>query len=87
MEGSGRVTCHHVTLPDGGRAIVCTGRQRTRTCSCGRRATLQCDYPVGDRGRTCSAYVCERCATQVGIDRHHCGKHDAAMVQLEMIDG
>jgi len=46
--------------------------------TCGRVATLQCDYPTRTRAgkaRTCDAWICQGCATEVGPDRHHCPPH------------
>jgi hypothetical protein len=36
--------------------------------------SLLCDAPVGEEG-TCDMPLCERCATEVGPDRHLCPKH------------
>ena len=78
------MTCHFVKLPGGGRAIICTPRQRGHTCRCrvGDRhssrlclaaATYQCDWPQG-RG-TCDRYLCGRCAHEIEPDKHLCPLH------------
>ncbi len=62
------MTCERFRMPDGTVATVCfRGRkQKPERCSaCGKRwATRWCDYPMGKRGKTCSAPLCERCAVQ-----------------------
>ena len=65
--------CVRVPLEGGGVAVVCTRGRRPRRCTCGAPATLLCDAPRG-RG-TCSAPICESCATAIGPDRHLCPKH------------
>ncbi len=69
------MACQHVSLPDGGSAIVCTSRQRQR-CACGRLATLLCDWKVpAKRSGTCDAPVCTSCATSPAPDKDLCVKH------------
>lgn len=84
------MTCERVRMPDGTVATVCfRGRRKQppeRCSACGKRwASRWCDYPVGKRGRTCSAPLCERCAHQpasvASIDRDSydlCPMHAAA---------
>lgn len=58
------MTCKHVAFP-GGHGVICSrGRARRRCRFCGEFADRQCDYPLRGlkAGRTCSAYVCTRCA-------------------------
>lgn len=70
--------CETVTLPDGGRAIVCMSGQRKR-CACGRPATLACDWKVPTRrSGTCDAPICERCTTVPAPDKDLCPKHAEA---------
>jgi hypothetical protein len=49
----------------------------TRYCSCKRRATIQCDYPVMRAGKagTCDRWCCPSCSTSVGRDRDYCAAH------------
>lgn len=71
------MTCHHVALPEGGHAIVCTGEKRQR-CKCGRPATLLCDWKVpAKRSGTCDAPICEQCATSPAPDKDLCPTHTA----------
>jgi len=63
--------CTPVDLGNGTTAIVCTrGRpgSRNRLCSCQRRATLVCDWPV-EGGKTCDKNICTSCRRVVrGLD-------------------
>ena len=69
------MTCEHVTLPGGARAIVCSSRKRAR-CSCGRPAPLLCDWKV--EGGTCDAPICARCATSPAEGKDLCPMHGEA---------
>jgi hypothetical protein len=72
------MTCDVVTMPDGGRAIVCSSRRRQR-CKCGNAATLLCDWKVaGKKTGTCDAPLCPRCTTSPVADKDLCGAHAAA---------
>ncbi|MGN6270898.1 MAG: hypothetical protein ACTHM0_13520 [Sphingomonas sp.] len=72
------MTCQHVTLPDGARAIVCSSHRR-QICACGRRATLLCDWKVPTRrSGTCDAPICVDCTTSPAPDKDLCPKHAAA---------
>jgi hypothetical protein len=69
------MTCDRVTLPGGGRAIVCGPRRRQR-CPCGRVATLLCDWKIATKkSGTCDAGLCDRCATSPAPDKHLCAAH------------
>jgi hypothetical protein len=69
------MTCRDVTLPDGGRAIVCGP---TRRCKCGRRATLECDWKVPTKkSGTCDAPICSSCTTSPAAGKDLCPKHAA----------
>lgn len=69
------MTCHHVSLPGGGSAIVCTSG-RAQRCSCGNRATLLCDWKMPNkRSGTCDAPLCPRCTTSPAPDKDLCKKH------------
>lgn len=73
------MTCDVVTLPGGGRAIVCSGRGRTRArCACGRPAPLLCDWKMPETGGTCDAPICKRCATSPARKKDLCPKHAKA---------
>lgn len=70
------MTCHHVTIPGGGSAIVCT---QTRRCKCGRRAPLLCDWKIpSKRSGTCDAPICKRCVTSPQPGKDLCAKHAKA---------
>lgn len=71
------------TTPDGQpyTALVTVDARTVRCSSCGADATFQCDYPVRPRGGrpgTCSRWLCSKCATEVGPDRHYCPPHERA---------
>lgn len=70
--------CDLVTLPDGGRAFICsTGR--AKRCACGARAPFLCDWKVpGKRSGTCDAPICAAHAASPAPDKHLCPTHDAA---------
>lgn len=71
------MACEHVSLPGGGSAIIC-GLKRQR-CSCGRRATLACDWKVPTRkSGTCDAPICASCTTSPMPDKDLCPKHAKA---------
>lgn len=58
--------------------IVCTSGPRRR-CSCGRPATLECDWKVpGRRSGTCDKPICERCTTRPAEGKDLCPDHARA---------
>jgi hypothetical protein len=67
--------CEFISLPGGGRAILCS-RGRRKFCQfCSKEAaTLLCDGPPprGAKRKTCDASVCRSCATHVGPNRDLC---------------
>jgi hypothetical protein len=70
-----------VRLPGGGTAIVCYSGHRPRgvpCVACGRRSSLQCDYPVSP-GKTCDAYICTVCAKPQGPNRDYCPCHESGL--------
>lgn len=74
------MTCEHVTLPGGARAIVCSSRRRPR-CGCGRPAPLLCDWKVrGKRAGTCDKPICAGCSTKPAEDaaKDLCPEHGEA---------
>ena len=69
--------CIPIDLGNGATAIVCT-RERAKRCKeCGAAASRQCDFPLRGRaaGRTCSAYLCERCAVRTTAGLDYCPPH------------
>jgi hypothetical protein len=69
------MTCETVTLPGGGRAIVCSSRRRDK-CACGRPATLLCDWKAPERrSGTCDRPICARCATMPAENKDLCPDH------------
>lgn len=69
------MTCEHITLPGGGRAIVCSGHKAER-CACGRRATLLCDWKVPKRRTgTCDQPICAACTTSPAPGKDLCPDH------------
>lgn len=72
------MACAHVTMPDGGKAIVCSSHRRQR-CACGTRANRACDWKIPTRkSGTCGAPICARCSTSPAPDKDLCPKHAAA---------
>lgn len=72
------MTCHHVKLDNGLRAIVCTSEKRKRCIKCGSRADLLCDWKTpGGRRKTCDAPICGRCTTSPAPDKDLCPEHAA----------
>tara|TARA_B100000378_G_scaffold56148_1_gene41462 strand:- start:936 stop:1211 length:276 start_codon:yes stop_codon:yes gene_type:complete len=73
------MTCDVVTLPGGGRAIICSGRGRSKArCACGRPGTLLCDWKMGEARKTCDAPICALCATSPAPDKDLCPAHAKA---------
>lgn len=69
------MTCHHVQLPNGARAIVCT-TSRGRRCRCGARADLLCDWKVpGRKSGTCDRPICASCAVSPAPGKDLCPDH------------
>ena len=77
------MTCENVSLPGGGRAIVCGRFGPREKCRCGRTATLLCDWKMPNpeehrraRGSTtCDKPLCERCTTSPAPDKDLCPAH------------
>ena len=72
--------CSAVTLPDGQRAIVC-GSGRRQRCACGNPATLLCDWKTPDKGGTCDAPICTRCALSLAVGKDLCRPHSKAFAE------
>lgn len=69
------MTCHPFDIPGVGRGFVCTSGKAKR-CSCGRRATLECDWKVPSRrSGTCDAPICAHCTTSPAPDKDICPEH------------
>jgi hypothetical protein len=67
------MACEHVTLPEGGHAIVCSSRRR---CECGRPEMLLCDWIVpGKKSGTCDKPLCSRCSMSPAIGKDLCSTH------------
>jgi hypothetical protein len=63
-------------MGDGNWAHINMGRSRRKVCRFCKGTYYDgklCDYGFG--GRTCSAAMCNRCATSVGPDLDHCPTH------------
>ncbi|GGB21205.1 hypothetical protein GCM10011380_08540 [Sphingomonas metalli] len=72
------MVCETVTMPGGGRAIVCSSHKRQR-CKCGRDAFLLCDWKVpGKTSGTCDAPICHACAFSPATGKDLCREHKAA---------
>ena len=79
------MTCHYVTLPTGGTAIVCTAGGAKR-CPCGRLANRLCDWKLpSKRSGTCDAPLCGRCSTSPAPGRDLCAAHADAFRQWQAI--
>ena len=73
------MACEIIPIPGGGKAIVCSGRARTKQCHCGNPATLACDWKVPARkSGTCDAAICARCTTAPAPDKDLCPAHAVA---------
>lgn len=76
------MTCHHLELPDGSRAIVCM--PRGKRCGCGRPANLACDWKVPTRrSGTCDKPICTRCTTSPAPGKDICQAHAPDLRQWE----
>lgn len=42
---------------------------------CGHPGNVLCDFPTGDRDKTCDARCCKDCATSVGPNKDYCPMH------------
>lgn len=70
--------CDLVTIPDGGRAIVCSSG-RAKSCDCGARARYLCDWKTPDRrSGTCDAPICAAHAASPAPEKHLCPDHAAS---------
>ncbi|MFC3097341.1 hypothetical protein [Alteraurantiacibacter palmitatis] len=71
--------CERVTMPGGGYAIVCGTHRNRERCSCGRPATLLCDWrltgPDGRRSGTCDTPICASCTTSPEPGKDLCRPH------------
>jgi hypothetical protein len=66
--------CHHVNLPNGARAIVCTPKVRKKKCYyCSKPAPYLCDHKAG--GARCDRPICNDHAVAKGDNIDWCRKH------------
>ena len=67
------MTCTVVTLPTGGRAIVCSD---TKRCKCGKPAKLLCDWKVPEKASgTCDRPICSSCTHSPAEGKDLCPEH------------
>lgn len=72
-----------IRTPDGATVHVHMTGQRRRNCRCGRRASLQCDWPAPERkSGTCDKAICEACARKDG-EKDYCPFHRGAPAATE----
>lgn len=66
--------------------IACGPRQRKTSCSCGRHATLECDWPTEHRkSGTCDKPICKSCArSKDGKDYCPFHRGDPPLTQEEL---
>ena len=58
------------------KGIICI-RGGKRCMNCGKYAPLLCDYLLRGKkkGQTCDQPICERCAREIGPNKHYCPAH------------
>jgi hypothetical protein len=71
------MACTVVTLPTGGRAIVCGARRAKPHCGCGAPAGLLCDWKVGPGKATCDKPICAACSVSPAPGKDLCLIHAA----------
>lgn len=72
------MVCRVIASGLGMMAIACGPRARVPKCGvpgCGKDATIECDYPIPAKAKTCSAKLCAGHATRVGEGKDFCGPH------------
>jgi len=76
------MTCEHVTLPNGARAIICTSERRKLCIQCGKHyASRLCDWKVHEhRSGTCDAPICVNCSHSPAPDKDLCPEHAAIWI-------
>ena len=76
------MTCTHIKLPGGTRAIVCGRSSKPPRCLWCEEGpgTLLCDWKLG-AGRTCDNPICGAHAKEVAPDKHLCPDHQSAYAQ------
>ena len=71
--------CEVRRFPGGGGMIICSrGRSSKPRCEypgCTNASEFQCDFPVGDAGRTCDRHCCSAHRASVGWNRDYCWQH------------
>jgi hypothetical protein len=81
--------CLKLTGSDGKLVGVVCGMRRTKAkpCEfCGVPSTKQCDFSVSD-GKTCDAYMCDRCSVSVGENLDHCAGHARVGKRYRVVRG
>lgn len=73
------MACRVIKGNNGEIIIACSRGERAPLCTdCkSRRATIRCDFELRGalKGRTCDRWLCSKCATKVGENRHLCRPH------------
>lgn len=68
--------CQRIPMLGGGFAIACGPRTPRKKCSCGKPATLECDWKVTERkSGTCDAPICAECTLSPAPDKDLCPRH------------
>lgn len=73
------MVCRVIKGENGEIIIACSRGKRAQVCEdCkSRSATIRCDFELRGalKGKTCDRWLCSKCATEVGVDRHLCRAH------------
>lgn len=78
------MVCRVIAAGLGVMAIACGPRARVQKCGvpgCGRDATVECDFPIPVKAKTCSAKLCAQHATKTGEGQDHCPPHAKMEIQ------
>lgn len=73
------MVCTVIRGENGEIIIACSRGKRAQVCEdCkSRRATIRCDFELRGalKGKTCDRWLCSKCSTKVGENRHLCRAH------------
>jgi hypothetical protein len=71
------MVCEIIKDENGHIMTICCSRSRVETCKFCRIQPVSrlCDFPVGPRGKTCDAGMCDKCATRVAHEVDYCPSH------------